>query len=207
MINIIKTEATDHYEEVARLHSQNITEGFLSTLGNSFLAKLYRGISNSSACGVFIAVENENVLGFIAYTCDVSNCYKKVLKNNLFTLGLAVMPSLVKPVIVKKIIETLCYPLRHRKKPVDKENNHEYPQSRAELLAMAVTNDARGKGIGKLLVHAIEKEMISSEISGYFVVTHAIDETSNKFYSKCGFNAIREFSNHGKPMREYFKHI
>jgi ribosomal protein S18 acetylase RimI-like enzyme len=205
-MQIIPAKISEHFSEAVRLHQDGITEGFLSTLGTSFLTVLYRGISSTPGCGVRIAVEDGRVLGFVAFSRDVGSCYKNVLKSNWFSLSLAMLPNALRPAVYRKVLETLLYPVLHRKtnsKPSQKEAH----DSRAELLSMAVSDDARGKGIGKLLVRAVDQEMSDMGVPGYFVVTHGVDERSNGFYVRCGFRKVREFQNHGKPMNEYYKEL
>ena len=220
-IKIIESNSKDHFREIARLHSDGITEGFLSTLGIPFLTRLYMGISKEKNSGVLVAVEEggedggsvsqldsakENILGFISYSKDVKSCYKHVMFSNCFSLGVAMIPNIFKPTIYKKIFETLIYPFAHKDIPEEIVEDKANPL-RSELLSMAVSENARGKGIGKLLVKAVDEAMLRMDVNGYYVVTHGIDERSNGFYQRCGFEKVREFENHGKPMNEYFKSV
>jgi N-acetylglutamate synthase-like GNAT family acetyltransferase len=87
------------------------------------------------------------------------------------------------------------------------ETSHvtEGSKARAELLSVAVSDKARGKGIGKKLVQALDEQFLKMGVREYSVVTHGIDERSNQFYIRCGFEFVRSFENHGKPMKEYRK--
>jgi ribosomal protein S18 acetylase RimI-like enzyme len=216
-MKIIKADPnSNHFQQVAHLHSDGITEGFLSTLGISFLTVLYSGISQAQNSGVFIAVEVEGevdgdlvsplkVLGFIAYSQDVKTCYKQVLLSKIFPLSIAMIVNIFKLTIYKKVFETLLYPFQHKNNNGKAQEVKKIDKLHPELLSMAVNKDARGKGVGKLLVDAVDLAMKEMNIEGYYVVTHGIDERSNGFYQKCGFTKIREFENHEKPMNEYYK--
>ena len=74
---------------------------------------------------------------------------------------------------------------------------------RAELLAIAVGDGARGKGVGRGLLGACVGEFGRLGVSEFCVVTHGVDARSNGFYVGCGFRLVRGFTNHGKPMNEY----
>ena len=80
----------------------------------------------------------------------------------------------------------------------------ESPQ--AELLAMAVHEQARGKGIGRDLVDALERDFVEWGLEGeYCVVTFTGDPGSNAFYRRIGFEPTRAFRHHENLMQEYRK--
>ena len=191
----------DDFQSIAQLHSESITEGFLPTLGLPFLANVYRGISAAPRSGVLVARDTNAVLGFAAYTADLSACYRWVLTRRFFLLALSSLPNVLNLRIYKRMVETLLYPLRAGNVAL-KNASRPY---RAELLAIAVSDHARGRGLGKKLLHAVEDHFQALNIAGYCVVTHAIDDRSNKFYSGCGLRLQRAFFNHGKPMNEYVR--
>jgi GNAT superfamily N-acetyltransferase len=192
------------YRSVARLHSENITEGFLSTLGNSFLANIYHGVNQSPRSGVLVATEQGQVLGFASYTADLSRCYRHVLARRFVPLVIACVPSMFRPEIYKKCLETLLYPWRSAKA----EPRRDVPKHpRAELLSIVVGEAARGRRLGKKLIAEVDRCLAELGIKEYYVVTHGIDERSNSFYVSAGFQAVVSFVNHGKPMTEYRKVI
>ncbi len=199
-IEIVKAKKK-FFKEIAKLHISGIIEGFLSTLGVTFLSQLYKGISDAPNSEVYVAVSDNMVVGFISYTKDVKACYKNVLKSNWFSLSMALMPNLFRLSIYKKVIETLSYPNKQQKKDNLMESIH------PELLSIAVNEKCRGKCVGKLLVKSLEAEFLKMDITKYYVVTHAVDTQSNAFYLSCGFTLCREFVNHDKPMNEYMKNI
>ena len=205
-VEIIRAESTAHFRSAADLHVRGITEGFLSTLGTPFLAALYGGIATADESGVFVAEENGEVLGFISCARDVKTCYKRVLKSNWPSLAMTMIPNAFKPAIYKKIIETLSYPLLHRDVALEAPAA-ETAGLRPELLSMAVSELARGRGVGKMLVKAVDEDMSSMRLPGYYVVTHGSDERSNGFYLGRGFVKIRAYQSHGKPMNEYLKKL
>ena len=55
-----------HLEEVAKLHEEGISTGFISSLGPSFVEQLYRGIMTCSSAFCLVALDQDHVLGFIA---------------------------------------------------------------------------------------------------------------------------------------------
>ena len=205
MLEIIITKPRDRdFAAIAKLHQDSIEEGFLSTLGVSFLSVLYKGISEAPQSGVIVAIEGGCVLGFISYTSDISKCYRWVISHRFLSLTLRLVPNIFNLAVYKKCFETLLYPFKHK---AESSNDGKAQKARAELLSVAVSDLARGKGIGKMLVTAIDEKFRELGVSEYSVVTHGIDERSNQFYVKCGFQLVRSFQNHGKPMNEYWRRI
>ncbi len=205
-LDVTRASKPEHFQQIADLHASGISEGFLSTLGLPFLSQLYRGIVTSRNSGVLVAHDEKEVLGFISYAHDVRSCYKDVLKRRWLQLGWTLLPNLLRSGVYRKVLETLGYP-RHQKCSTGSPREQRSDSPRPELLSMAVSSKARGQGIGKLLVAALEKEFRRDGVSGYFVVTHADDPVSTGFYSSRGFRQTGSFSSHGKPMIEFFKEL
>ena len=196
------------FREAAELHQNGITEGFLSTLGIPFLAALYQGIGATEGSGVLVASAEGEILGFLAYTSNVKTCYKRLLRSRWPVLAWKMLPNIIRPSIYRKVVETLMYPFAAGKSgqeaPAESTGNGD---ARPELLAMAVSESARGQGVGKRLVAAMDDAMHAMHIVGYYVVTHGVDERSNRFYASCGFEKVGEFENHGRPMNEYYRRL
>ncbi|HMK63725.1 MAG TPA: hypothetical protein VK386_08915, partial [Acidimicrobiales bacterium] len=57
---------------IAALHANSITEGFLSSLGERFLRRLYRRMMASRQSVVLVAQGPEAVVGFVAGSLEVS---------------------------------------------------------------------------------------------------------------------------------------
>ncbi|HPF69250.1 MAG TPA: GNAT family N-acetyltransferase [Candidatus Krumholzibacteria bacterium] len=197
------TPRRDEYRTIAGLHAAGITEGFLSTLGEPFLAALYRGIAGGRDSGVIVARENGRVLGFISWARDVKGCYRSVLLRRGLALAWALLPNALRPAFYRKVFQTLRYPADHG--GLADGGAAAAPAIRPELLSMAVSSEARGKGVGKFLVAAVDDAMRGLGLPGYYVVTHAVDPRSTGFYAACGFAPTRTFTSHGKPMQEFFK--
>ncbi len=188
---------------IARLHSESITEGFLSTLGVPFLASLYEGIGAAPVSGLVVARSGSDVLGFAAYTANLPKCYRWVLAHRFVPIAVALLPRFVKVSEYRKMFETLVYPLRLGR---EKGRNGSL-RPRAELLSLAVSDQARGCGIGKRLIIEVDSRFKALGIAEYHVVTYALDERSNGFYVRCGFRLVRSFTNHGKLMNEYLRNL
>lgn len=201
--DIVIESGNGNFSKIARLHAEAITEGFLTTLGLRFLSALYAAISRAPRSGVLVAYSGDSVVGFAAYAANLSECYKWVLTHRFLSLATALLPNMLRPSIYKRMTETLLYPLRSHKEA--KEEKVRRP--RAELMAIAVSAAVRGRGVGKSLVHAVDQQFERLNVSEYCVVTHGVDGRSMGFYTDSGFEFVRRFTNHGKPMVEYIRRL
>jgi hypothetical protein len=93
---------------VADLHTQNIDQGFLSTLGPGFLSLLYRAIDENPESTLIVAYEDGAVCGFIAGTVNLKQVYRGLLRR-WPALVVALAPSLVMPSRLWRILEILRY--------------------------------------------------------------------------------------------------
>ena len=76
---VISAIRAQQVAEVARLHAEGISSGFISSLGSTFIKQLYRGIMNCSSAFCLVALDQDHVLGFIAGAESVGKLYKSVL--------------------------------------------------------------------------------------------------------------------------------
>lgn len=193
------------YKQIAHLHSSSITTGFLSLLGENFLASLYKAIDKCPFSFVSVKKdENNNVIGFITGTISVNKMYKWIIVRYgiLFLFQLVLFAFRIS--FLKKIIETLLYSFKKKNK---ESENEEHIHCDAELLSMAVSDKSRGLGIGSILINELEKWLKSMNVNKYKVVTFSEDPRSNGFYQKNGFVLKNSFKHHDNLMNEYVKEI
>lgn len=176
-----------HAGQIAKLHVSGISTGFISSLGIDFVTSLYEAIAQSNDSFGFVAEENQKILGFVAFTPNLTRLYKSVilkkglrfvflLAGKLFTFG-----------TIKKVFETLFYPSRIKKMDLPC----------AELLSIVVAPEGRGKGLATQLVEKGLQECPKRRIDKVNVLVGADNEPANKLYLKCGFKLAGQIDNHG----------
>jgi len=104
---------------------------------------------------------------------------------------------------LQRLIETLLYPFRSSP---GKNTASKALLLPAELLSVAVAENARGQGVGKRLVDVFEDLLLEWGYgTEYRVVTHEADPDSNSFYSSLGFRRAGSFRHHDHIMSAYIK--
>jgi ribosomal protein S18 acetylase RimI-like enzyme len=161
---------------LAELHAGRITEGFLSSLGAGFLARLYRRIVRSPDGFAFVADQwsADGVVGFAAGVMDVGRLYRSFLVRDAIPATVAAAPRLASS--WRRVLETLRYPA---------EGTDDLPGP--EVLAVAVGTRAAGHGLGRALVDATLDELTRRGAVAVRVVVGADNTPALALYTRCGF--------------------
>ena len=178
---------------VAALHDAMIGEGFLRRLGRRFLAALYRAIARTPGSAVFVADAGGRVVGFCAYSQDVSAMYRRVLRRRGWRLLLAAIPRLFDPRLALEALDTLRYP--------SKQAACDLPP--AEILAIAVDPQMHGRGVGRRLLAAAIRQARDDGQPALKVLAGEKLEGANRFYQACGFACVARIVQHGEPLNVY----
>lgn len=190
---MIESLAKPYLSQVAQLHISNIHTGFISSLGHGFVTALYEVIRKDTNSFCLVAEYQGNVLGFVAFTENLSKLYRFAVKSKGIKLILAVGLRVFRPSVFKRVIQNIFYPSKTEKINLPK----------AELLSIVVNSAARGKGIAKQLCHAGLEECRKRGIHKVKVLVAANNEAANKLYKKCGFELVNFIESHGVPSNIY----
>jgi len=182
-----------HAPAVAQLHRIGIRSGFLSSLGRAFLRQLYAAIPSCASGFAFVWHSGEGeVLGFIACAVDIGRLYKEALRRRGVRMALTLMRFAFRASVIRRIVETLRYPC---------QAGEDLPA--AEVLSIAVSEKARGSGIGKALMQAAFKEFQRRGVGKVKVAVGGNIVAGNNFYRRCGFTLAATREHHGLPMNVY----
>lgn len=183
-------KAKDEWSEIALLHKEYIPEGFLSSLGISFLEKLYRTILSSKESFCYVAKSKDEVIGFVCATRSVRNLYLAfVLK--YWWLGFTLISK-----FSWKFLETLLYPAKGK---VDSD---------IEILSVVVSKEFQGKEVAKLLYQELFNELARGNTEKVSITVGEGLEASNKFQKKMGGEMVGKVQVHkNKPSYIYIFYI
>ncbi|MCK4887624.1 MAG: GNAT family N-acetyltransferase [Planctomycetes bacterium] len=183
--------------QVAGLHISGISNGFISSLGQGFVTALYEAIAEDENSFGFVAVEDGEVLGFVAFTTGLSKLYKYVALKKGLKFGFILVRKMTSLGILKKIWSNIFYP--------GKMKSLDLPD--AELLSIVIAPQGRGKGLATQLVGRGFEECASRGIGKVKVLVDAANELANKLYLKCGFKLAGQIDSHGVISNIYVAQI
>lgn len=191
------------YKDIASIHTSSITTGFLSMIGERFLALLYKAIDKCPYSRVIYKLNNKNeIIGFVSGTISVKKMYKWIVSRYGIVFFVQLIPFVFKLYFLKRILETLFYTFKKKSEGLHSEK---HPDCDSELLSMAVSEDQRECGVGSKLVSEMDNYFIGKGVFEYKVVTFSEDKRSNCFYQKNGFILRDSYKHHNNLLNEYIK--
>lgn len=177
------------YRKIAALHANNIDQGFLSSLGQPFLALVYKAIDDASDSVLIVEEREGRALGFVAGGAGMGTIYRYLLRRPV-ALAFALGPSLFRPARLKRIFEILRYGSK-RDGVLDAR-----PLPMAELLSIAVAPDARGQGIADLLYRRLMTHFRSRDIGEFRIVVGNTLSPAHRFYRRMGAIPVGQIEVH-----------
>ncbi len=183
-IEIFKPE---HAAQVAQLHIDGIKTGFISSLGIDFMTTLYDSISASESGFGFVALKNENVIGFSIFTINLNALFRHVIRKSGFKLMMKLAFNINSFSRIKKVLETLFYPSRIK--------NMNLPP--AELLSMVISKEGRGTGLAARMTKKSLRECKDRGEKSIKALVAVDLIPINKLYKILGFKVVTQIINHG----------
>lgn len=186
---IIRKANLSEARDIAKIHVDSIPSGFLSTLGEEFLSKIYE--NSIKKAFTIVAIEKirkkEKIIGFVSGTENFSKLKMNLMKNyNLKIILILLIKIINNPRTLIKIIETFF-----RKESKSKKIN-----LNPELTAIAVSSNYRNKGIGKSLFMSLCKEFKENNILKFKMIVGENLKGSVNFYKSLGAKPVRKIEIH-----------
>ncbi|UCG60099.1 MAG: GNAT family N-acetyltransferase [Phycisphaerales bacterium] len=183
----------EHAKDVALLHIDGISTGFISSLGADFVTCLYEAIAQSDVSFGFIARDDSGLLGFATLTTNLSRLYRSVVLKKGPRFAALLARKMLSVRRLKKVFETLSYP--SRTEVVD------LPV--AELLSVVVAERQRRKGLATKLIRRSFLECDRRGIEKVKVLVGADNEPANRLYATLGFEPAGQIDSHGVASNIY----
>jgi ribosomal protein S18 acetylase RimI-like enzyme len=188
-----------HINQVIEIHIAAFPGFFLSELGNDVLRVFYKSLLQDKTT-IFYGVKNEGELvGFFVASLKSKGLYTRLFFKNISRFILPLFFSFSKNLSLLKRMMTSA------SSSSKLEVSTIYP---ASLLSICVSPAHAGKGIGKILLSTLEKELQLRKRHGYYLTTDANNNSdTNQFYLNFGFKLNGSYSQGKRIMNIYVKDI
>lgn len=181
--------------EVVETHMQTFPGFFLTFMGKGFLSCLYNGFCRHKDSNLIVAEENGKIIGFLAYSYNLSAFYKFLIKTRLIPFAwYSLLAFFRSPKVFTKLIKALLKP-----KQAKSENKY------IALCSIGVSPEQKHSGVGSQMLNYLKQITLDEEYAYIRLETDADDNTAaNAFYQKNGFVRIGSFvADGGRKMNEY----
>jgi ribosomal protein S18 acetylase RimI-like enzyme len=169
-------EPRDVFLQLACLHVDEISDGFLTSLGVPVITELYRAVSRCPNAFIVTANLDGRLLGFLCASTNTRLVYHHVLLRTWRPLLPLIVRHLFRRRTLVRCWETLTYPTRTTAPDV----------SVAEILNFCVADDVQRTGLGRKLFGTMETEYFRRGIRSIRIVTGAKQKKAIRFYEKIG---------------------
>lgn len=186
----------DIYKQVARLHTANIDQGFLSSLGLPFLSLLYEAIDADESSVLLVAEREGRVVGFVSGAEGMGRIYRQLLRRSL-RLSWTLMPTLFAPHKLWRVAEILF--LSRRSNPMS-------AFAHAELLSIAVDPAHRGAGLAQDLYRQLTEHFRRRHVDAFRIVVGEQLSAAHCFYLKRGARPVGAVRIHAGERSVVYEH-
>jgi len=182
-------------DDIADVHIWAFSGFFLTFMGKGFLRAMYKSYCEHPNSGLLLATEEDCLVGFLAYSADMSGLYKYMIKKRLPLFAWYSCSALCKkPVIFMRLLRAFLRPSEAKRE-----------ESYVELASICVRPEIKSKGVGTALINELKSIVDFDNYSYIKLETDAKDNDAvNAFYVKNGFVLDNVYKTpEGREMNEY----
>ena len=183
-------------DRIVDIHLKTFKGFFLTFLGKGFLRLMYSCYTVHTESDLLVATEeNGEILGFAAYSSNLSGLYKFMLGRKFLPfVWYAFLAFLRRPKTFFRLFRALG-----KSKEVARTEKY------VELSSIGVDPDYKRGGVGSALISYLKTAIDYSEFAYLTLETDADNnEGANSFYQKNGFKMVRTYqTREGRKMNEY----
>lgn len=182
-------------DDVVKIHLETFQGFFLTFLGKGFLKQLYKGYIDHEKSNLIVARNDNDVVGFIAYSSDISDLYKYLIRKKLILFAWYSFIAFIKnPKILSRLLSAFG-----KSEEVAREESY------IELASIGVKPEVKSNGIGSAMIVFLKQNVDFNKYAYISLETDAKDnEYANRFYVKNGFILSRTYkTKQGRMMNEY----
>jgi ribosomal protein S18 acetylase RimI-like enzyme len=183
-----RRQPPEFWAQIARLHQQEIQDGFLTSLGEPFLRRLYAAVCASPAVLLAVAQSRSDgaLRGFLCATTDSRRALRRCLWPAGPALAFALLPRALSA--LPRLRETA----RHARGGGPASAS----LPRAEILNFCVQRGCQGQGMGRRLFQLAMGELAARGVSRVKIVTGASQMSAQRFYTAAGARHWGEYRLH-----------
>lgn len=193
---LVKEANPEKLNAIVDMHIATFSGFFLTFMGPGFLKCLYHAFLTHDSSELLIAENEEGkLLGFVAFSNDLSALYRYLLKRSLIPLGwYSLLALLRRPSIFFRLLRGLSQP-----------QQSERTERFAELSSIGVSPQHKKLGIGSKLIEEVKGRIDFSSITYLKLETDADNNADvNAFYLRNGFTLHHFYTTpEGRKMNEY----
>ncbi|WP_430789342.1 GNAT family N-acetyltransferase [Actinoplanes sp. G11-F43] len=162
---------------VARMHVDEVPEGFLTSLGEPVLRMLYRHLACSPHAVLFMAesVATGEPLGYICGSTGTGSLLREFVQQAWPVAVPMVLPRLLRPARILRLMETIAYP-----------SSADPGLPGAEIINFVVVPSLRGRGVATRLYQHLMDWFVHQHVPEVKVVTGERQRRAQGFYEKSG---------------------
>jgi len=190
----IRKAAISDCLQIACLHREGIGAGFLRSLGAPFLSLLYEALIRWPQAVVLTAAEGQKILGFVAGVKANGRFMRFFALRYGARAVWRIFPRLFRLDAFRKIIEVFFCS--------SQKGLVVFPQ--AELLSIAVREDARGRGIGKDLFLGLTAWFQRQGVKNFKIIVGKDLLSAKRFYNTMGCRLAGEVEIHKPEKSDVF---
>lgn len=182
--------------DVVRLHRQELTSGFLSSLGDRALSLMFEFAAEDASSVLLVAqTADGRVAGFLLGSAETSGFYRNFLRKKSLKAFVLVAPKLIfSPARIRKVFETLLYPAR--------KEVRELPA--AELMDLVVDRSIQRQGVGRLLFARFAEVMAERSVPNFRITTGGSLADAHRFYERMGAVRVSDIEVHAKQVTRVY---
>jgi len=178
MVSVIPL-ASQHVETVAHLHLKYLRTSFRGYFGLQLLKCYYEIMLNSDAACGYVAVEKDDVAGFVCGVWNPERLRSALLKQHLPKLLFwGSLQVLVRPTMLVQFADRFFS---------STDDNEKLAHVGYELRPIVVDSRFRGTGTAEHLVHYLIQDAAQRGFKKLFLYTEDDNAAANAFYRKVGF--------------------
>lgn len=194
-MNVECTHNKELVDAIVDIHMNTFTGFFLTFLGKGFLKQLYKGFMEHEKSGMIVAFEEDKLIGFLAYSKELSEFYKYLIKRKLLLfVWYALGAFFRKPKVLFRLLRAFTY-------SEDSKRTEKY----VELSSVGVLPSSKRMGVGSKMIEYLIT-IVDKDKFDYIKLETDRDNNDqvNSFYVKNGFELERSYETpEGRRMNEY----